>query len=93
MIREILRLYYHRGLSQKKISNALGCARSSVGEYIRRAKAAGISWPLPPEFDDENLLEKHIFGPPPEKQKAQPDCAYIHIELKKKGVTLGVRPS
>jgi transposase len=88
MIREILRLYYHRGLSQKKISTALGCARSSVGEYIRRARTAGLSWPLPAELDDEDLLEKHIFGPPPEKQKAQPDCASIHIELKRKGVTL-----
>lgn len=88
MIREILRLFYCNGLSQKRISLSLGCARSSVGEHLRRAQAAGLSWPLPAELDDEELLEKHLFGPPPDKLKPSPDCNYIHQELKRKGVTL-----
>lgn len=88
MIREILRLFHQNGLSQKKISRSLGCARSSVSEYLKRAQHAGLSWPLPPEFDDEELLEKHLFGPTTESTKPQPDCEYIHLELKKKGVTM-----
>jgi transposase len=88
MIREILRLYYQRGISQKQISKSLGCVRSSVGYYIRRAQTAGLSWPLPAELDDEDLLERHLFPPASENRKVQPDCPYIHIELKKKGVTL-----
>jgi len=88
MIREILRLFHQNGVSQKKISRSLGCARSSVADYLKRAQAAGLSWPLPPELEDEELLEKHLFGPPAETARPQPDCDYIHQELKRKGVTL-----
>jgi len=87
MIREILRLHHSIGFSQKKISKALGCARSTIGEYLKRAESAGLTWPLPAELDDEELLEKHLY-PPPEKKRPQPDCNYIHQELKRKGVTL-----
>lgn len=88
MIREILRLHHSCGFSQKKISRALNCARSTVGDYIRRAQSAGLAWPLPAELDDDDLLEKHLYGPPPEKTRPQPDCNYIHKELRRKGVTL-----
>ncbi len=88
MIREILRLFNQNKVSKKRISQSLGCARSSVGEYLKRAQNAGLSWPLPPELDDDELLEKHLFGPPAESVKPQPDCHYMHQELKKKGVTI-----
>lgn len=88
MIREILRLFHQNGESKKTISRSLGCARSSVADYLKRAQAAGLAWPLPPELDDEELLEKHLFCPPAEAARPQPDCDYIHQELKKKGVTL-----
>jgi transposase len=52
---------------------------------------------LPTEFDDDDRLEQFLY---PQKagattsgtqnQKPQPDCTYIHQELKKKGVTLGL---
>ncbi len=91
MIREILRLHHSCGFSKNKISTALGCARSTVREYIERGRAAGISWPLPTELDDDDLLEKHLSNSSrPEKQRPQPDCNYIHQELKKKGVTLAL---
>lgn len=88
MIRELLRLHHSCGASQNKISKAIGCARSTVSEYLKRAQDAGLSWPLPPELDDEELLERHLFSPPAEKMRPQPDCNYMHQELKKKGVTL-----
>ncbi len=88
MIREILRLHQSCGLSQKRISIALGCSRSSVADYLKRAQQAGLSWPLPAECDDDELLERKLFGPPSDKERQQPDCDYIHQELKRKGVTL-----
>src|ERR1700687_4055961 len=89
MIREILRLHHSCGLSKHKISRALGCARSSVREYIKRAHAAGLTWPLPQELDDDDLLERHLYqAPSAANQRPQPDCNYIDQELKKKGVTL-----
>ena len=90
MIKEVLRLHHSCGLSHRKISQALGCSVTSAGEYLRRAKAAGLSWPLPEELDDGKLNEM-LFPVVPArkgKEQAQPDCIYIHEELRKKGVTL-----
>jgi len=91
MIREILRLHYSCKLSNRKISKALGCSRWAVNEYINRAKVAGFTWPLPEVFDDEDLLGQQLYPKSvidQTKQKPQPDCNYVHQELRKKGVTL-----
>lgn len=60
-----------------------------MAEYIRRAEAAGLSWPLPIELD-EAQLERRLF-PRITAQgcgRPQPQWAQIHQELKHKGVTL-----
>ena len=89
MIKEVLRLHYACGLSHKKISAALGCSHGSVADYIHRAQAAGLTWPLPDELDDQQL-ETKLYPPVLVKSasRAQPDCVYIYQELKRKGVTL-----
>jgi len=88
MIKEVLRLHHSSGLSQKQISKALGCSRGAVAEYLHRAQAAGLGWPLPDELDDAQI-EQRLF-PPVERPNSRPlpDFNYIHTELKKKGVTL-----
>lgn len=93
MIREILRLHYSCKLSNRKISNALGCSRWAADEYIKQARAKNLAWPLPQELDDDDRLEQYLY--PKEnsdqvKEKPQPDCKYIHQELKKKGVTINL---
>lgn len=88
MIKEVLRLHHSCGLSNKQISKALGCSRGAVSEYIHRAHAAGLSWPLPDELDDCQI-EQRLFPPVVKLQgRTLPDFKYIHTELKKKGVTL-----
>ena len=89
-IQEVLRLKWGQGLSQRQIAQSLGISRPAVGEYLRRAEQAGLSWPLPEVLDDK-ALEQLLFparpmisGPMP----TQPDWAYIHRELKRKNVTL-----
>lgn len=88
MVKEILRLHHTCGLTQTQISKALGCSRAAVGDCLRRAASAGLSWPVP-EGMDEAQLEDRLY-PPTLKQSSrpQPDCAYMLTELKKKGVTL-----
>ena len=54
-IRELLRLKYAQGLSERLISDALGISKGAVGGYLSRARAAGLSWPLPEELDDDAL--------------------------------------
>ena len=56
-IREILRLKHEAGLSNRAIAGACKISNSTVGEYLRRAKAAGISWPLP-EISEDELIQK-----------------------------------
>lgn len=90
MIKEVLRLHYSCGLGQKKVAATLGCSHGAVGEYLKRANAAGLTWPLPDDCDDSKLNE--LLFPAVRAQRGgdrpQPDCLRIHEELKKKGVTL-----
>jgi len=89
-IREILRLRWGCGLSARQIARSLKIARSSVAEYLRRATAAGLSWPLPEELD-ETAIELLLFPPLPlipASQRPLPDWVEVHEELRRKGVTL-----
>jgi len=61
----------------------------TVCDYLGRARAAKLTWPLPPELDDDGVLTVLLF---PEDAKAlserpEPDWAHVHAELKKKAVT------
>jgi transposase len=87
-IRDVLRLKA-AGLSKREIAASVGIGATSAGEYLRRAKAAGLAWPLPDDLD-EATLEARLFPPPPSGTEARPlpDWPMIHRELKRKGVTL-----
>jgi transposase len=89
-IREIIRLKYEAGLSDRAIAGACKVSNSTVGEYLRRAKAAGLSWPLPDLGEDE--LYRCMF---PERKRVSsqqprpmPDWEEVRQELRQKGVTL-----
>jgi transposase len=63
-----------------------------VSEYVRRARAAGIGWPLP-EGMHEVELDRRLFPPLPSPARAprpEPDWSEVHRELKRKGVTLSL---
>ncbi len=66
-IRDVLRLHAS-GLSKRQIAASLGLglglSPTSVGEYIRRARYADLSWPLPETLSDE-ALERRLFPPVP----------------------------
>lgn len=44
-IREVLRLKAESQLTDQQIADSVRCALSTVQEFARRARAAGISWP------------------------------------------------
>lgn len=90
-IRQVLRLAHEAHISKRGISERLGLSRDVVTNYLTRAAAAGVSWPLPAELDDAQL-ERRLF-PPPEVnalRKPEPDWAAVHQDLKRKGATLQV---
>jgi len=89
-IKEVLRLKWECQLSERVIARSCRIARSTVGEYTRRAEAAGLKWPISEEMDDDQLYQ--LLYPPSSqaapKAQPKPDWQQIHLELRKKGVTL-----
>jgi transposase len=45
-IRDVLRLSAAAGLSKRQIAASLGIGPTAAGACLRRAREAGISWPL-----------------------------------------------
>lgn len=88
-IKEVLRLAAAER-SQREIAQAIGVARSTVAEYLKRAERAGLGWPAAAELDD-TALERALFPPPPTvpaESRPRPDFSLVHRELKREGVTL-----
>lgn len=87
-IKEVLRLKYEGGLSNRAIARSCNICHRTVREYLKRAKGAGIDWPLPEGMDDESLEE--MLFPRAHHEAGDvdlPDMAWVHRELKRKGVT------
>jgi len=85
-IREVLRLKAE-GFSDRQIAAAIGSARSTVQECIRRARDAGVTWPLAPTMDEAALHAKMYRRVVPLSRTPRPDFAYLHAELRRRGVT------
>ena len=87
-IREVLRLKHELGLSHRAIAQACAIGVGTVSLYLQRTAQRGLGWPLPAELDDA-VLEARLFRrAAPAHDRVRPDCAYIHRELKRDGVTL-----
>ena len=91
-ITEILRLKYQNKLSVREIARSCGLPASTVGDYLRRAQAVGLSWPLPEGLEQQELLSQLMSRseePPAESvSRVLPDWRLIHRELRRKNVTL-----
>lgn len=91
-IREVLRLRFAQGLSQRTIGGSLGLSAAAVNAYLNRARLAGVGWPLPDGLDDARL-EALLYPPPPRKateRRPVPDWAVVHRELRRRDMTLAL---
>lgn len=83
-IREILRLHWEQKLGQRQIARGANVSQSTVHEYLARAAAAGVKWPLPEEWGEEQL-EAALFPPNQGTRKPAkrplPDFAHIREQL------------
>jgi transposase len=89
-LRDVLRLRYDTKLPERAIAQACGMRLGTVSTYLQRAAGAGLRWPLPDDLDDA-ALEARLFSRravPPTQDRALPNWATLHQELKKPGVTL-----
>ena len=91
-IRDLLRLS-HEGCSVRDLVLRYGVARSTIQDNLKRAKDAGLTWPLPADLTDD-FLEKALFSDKGRKaghrRHPEPDWALLARELKRPGVTLSV---
>jgi len=90
-IRDVLRLRAG-GLSKRQIAASLNVGATSVGDYLRRARRAGLAWPLPEELSDE-ALDRRLFPPSvvvSTDRRPLPDWPALHQESRKPGVTLSL---
>lgn len=87
-IKEVLRLKWELGLPARQIAHSISISHSTVLDMLHRAEHAGLSWPLP-DLDDSSLEAKlYPSGPELPKSRPEPDPAYLHKQLQRKGVTL-----
>ncbi len=89
-IREVLRLKWECELTNRVIARSCSLSHTTVGKYVRRAEAAGLSWPLSADMD-EDALNRLLFPSSPgtsSRTIPSPDWALIHTELRRKSVTL-----
>src|SRR5215469_8073134 len=60
-IKEVLRLKFEVGLGLRQIARSCSIGLGTAHEYLQRAEAAKITWPLGPEWDDDRL-EAALLG-------------------------------
>ncbi len=60
-IREILRLKFELGLENRQIARSCAIPHSTVANYLSRARASGLAWPVPPEMTRFSLDSTHAF--------------------------------
>lgn len=92
-IRDILRSHFDGKLSPRQSALAMGVSRGAVLRCLDRFQKSGLPYPLPDGLGDTELEErlypssaKNTLSRSP--HLAKEECAVIHRELKRTGVTL-----
>ena len=82
-LKEVLRLH-SLGMSQHQIARSCSLSQSTVHEYLSAAQAAGLQWPVPENWGDQQI-EQALF---PQRgalavwrKHPEPEWARIHQEL------------
>jgi len=90
-IKEVLRLKFDGKQSNRNIAASCSISRSTVADCLLRAKAAGLSWPLPDDLS-ETALDQLLFPPRkiPLSAFHEPDWNEIFKELKCKSVIMSL---
>lgn len=88
-VREILRQKLVLGRSNRQVAASLGVSSGSVSGAVTRARTLGLDWEKIDALGDD-ALEERLYGPRSVKRAGRPlpDPAYLHVELRRPGVTL-----
>ena len=87
-IKQLLTMHFGAGASTRAIGRELGIAPSTVREYLGRAAAAGIGWPLAADITAESLVARLFVNAGVRagaRFHAEPDWPALARELKRPG--------
>jgi transposase len=90
-IKQLLTMHFGAGASGRAIGRELSIAPSTVREYLGRAAAAGIGWPLAADVTDEQLMARLFVNAGVRagvRLRHEPDWSALVRELKRPGVNL-----
>src|SRR5919199_5485981 len=82
-INEVLRLRFELGFGYRQIARSCLIGVGTVHEYLKRAEAAGLKWPLPDGMT-EAKLDELLFGQRESAvtQRTVPEMAALHEQLR-----------
>ena len=83
--KEVLRLRYELGLGQRAIARSCSISQGAVHNYLKKAAAAGIHWPLPKGWDEQRI-EEALFGarrPVEQRTRVLPDFPALREQLQR----------
>ena len=87
--KEILRLE-SLGLKKTEIAKSCNCSRTTVVNTLKRAKEYNLDWNKVKDLSNESIAKELIPSHAPSVSYQMPDYEYVHREMAKSGVTLGL---
>src|SRR3954470_16910128 len=89
-IREILRQKLALKRSHRDVARSLGISPSTVANVFTDARSLGLDLAAIEALTDAELEARLYPKTPPACIRPEPDCAALHIELRRPGVTLAL---
>jgi transposase len=87
-VKELLRLAHELGYSKRQIALSIRMPKTTVGDYLARAAAAGLRYADVAEMSEEAVEARLFQRVELPEQRPMPDWEWISAELGKRGVTL-----
>ncbi|WXB10892.1 IS21 family transposase [Pendulispora albinea] len=89
-VREVLRLKFECGRSHAEIAASVAIGETTVGDYLARARAAGLAWAEARLLSDAEVEGRlfHDGGRNEPPSRVPIDFAWVHRELSRPAVTL-----
>ena len=89
-VREILRQKLALGRSHREVAKSLGVSPEHRRVRVRRRPLAGLDAAAVEALTDAELEARLYAKSPPTSVRPEPDCAALHLELRRPGVTLAL---
>ena len=89
-LREILRQKLALGRSHREVARSVGVSPSTVAVAMADARSLGLDAAAVEALTDAELEARLYPNAPPSLVRPEPDCAALHLELRRPGVTLAL---